>query len=70
MTGIVRGNQFLANDGDGLRVQPPSTPTVINNLALGNTGFGIYAPTAYDGDGNVARDNTAGNCVGIVCAPY
>ncbi|RKG90089.1 right-handed parallel beta-helix repeat-containing protein [Corallococcus sp. CA049B] len=68
LTGIVRGNQFLANDGDGLRVQPPSTPTVIDNLALNNTGFGIYAPTAFDGGGNVARNNTAGNCVGIVCA--
>lgn len=70
LTGIVRGNQFLANDGDGLRMQPPSTPTVINNLALGNAGFGIYAPTAFDGGGNVARDNTAGDCVGIVCAMY
>ncbi|RKG90088.1 right-handed parallel beta-helix repeat-containing protein [Corallococcus sp. CA049B] len=70
LTGIVRGNQFLANDGDGLRVQPPSTPTVIDNLALNNTGFGIYAPTAFDGGGNVARNNTAGNCVGIVCSPF
>ncbi|WP_332468431.1 right-handed parallel beta-helix repeat-containing protein [Cystobacter fuscus] len=70
LTGIVRGNQFLANDGDGLRVQPPSTPTVLNNLALGNAGFGIYAPTASDGGGNVARGNTAGDCVGIVCAMY
>lgn len=70
LTGIVRGNQFLSNDGDGLRVQPPSTPTVINNVALNNTGFGIYAPTAFDGGGNVARNNTAGNCVGIVCAMY
>lgn len=70
LTGIVRGNQFLANDGDGLRVQPPSTPTVIDNLALNNTGFGIYAPTAFDGGGNVARNNTAGNCVGIVCARH
>ncbi|NRD47727.1 right-handed parallel beta-helix repeat-containing protein [Corallococcus exiguus] len=70
LTGIVRGNQFLSNDGDGLRVEPPSTPTVINNVALGNAGFGIYAPTAFDGGGNVARNNTAGNCVGIVCALY
>ena len=70
LTGIVRGNQFLANDGDGLRVDPPSTPTVINNLAVGNAGFGIYAPTAFDGGGNVARNNTAGDCVGIVCAMY
>ncbi|RKH89956.1 right-handed parallel beta-helix repeat-containing protein [Corallococcus sp. AB045] len=70
LTGIVRGNQFLSNDGDGLRVVPPSTPTVINNVALGNAGFGIYAPTAFDGGGNVARDNTAGDCVGIVCSPF
>ncbi|WNG13556.1 right-handed parallel beta-helix repeat-containing protein [Cystobacter fuscus] len=70
LTGIVRDNQFLANDGDGLRVQPPSTPTVSNNLALGNAGFGIYAPTASDGGGNVARGNTAGDCVGIVCAMF
>ncbi|RKI19744.1 right-handed parallel beta-helix repeat-containing protein [Corallococcus sp. AB030] len=70
LTGIVRGNQFLSNDGDGLRVEPPSAPTVLNNVALGNAGFGIYAPTAFDGGGNVARNNTAGNCVGIVCALY
>ncbi|NOK09540.1 right-handed parallel beta-helix repeat-containing protein [Corallococcus exercitus] len=70
LTGIVRGNQFLSNDGDGLRVDPPSTPTVIHNVALGNTGFGIYAPTAFDGGGNVARNNTAGDCVGITCSMY
>ena len=70
LVGIVRGNQFLSNDGDGLRVLPPSTPTLINNVALGNTGFGIHAPTAFDGGGNVARDNGAGDCVGIVCAPF
>ncbi|WP_341870902.1 right-handed parallel beta-helix repeat-containing protein [Corallococcus llansteffanensis] len=70
LTGIVRGNQFLSNDGDGLRVLAPSTPTVIGNVALGNTGFGIYAPTAFDGGGNVARDNGAGDCVGIFCTPY
>ncbi|NPC69658.1 right-handed parallel beta-helix repeat-containing protein [Corallococcus exiguus] len=70
LTGIVRGNQFLSNDGDGLRVVPPSTPTVLDNVALGNAGFGIYAPTAFDGGGNVARDNTAGDCVGIICSPF
>lgn len=70
LTGIIRGNQFLSNDGDGLRVQAPSKPTVLNNVALGNTGFGLFAPTAFDGGGNVARDNGAGNCVGLVCAPY
>ncbi|RKG68718.1 right-handed parallel beta-helix repeat-containing protein [Corallococcus sp. CA054B] len=70
LTGIVRGNQFLRNDGDGLRVLAPSTPVLINNVALGNTGWGIHAPTAFNGGGNVARDNGAGDCFGIVCAPY
>ncbi|WP_375759756.1 right-handed parallel beta-helix repeat-containing protein [Corallococcus exercitus] len=70
LTGIIRGNRFLNNDGDGLRVNPPGTPTLINNLALGNAGFGLYAPTAFDGGGNVARNNAAGDCVGISCSPF
>ncbi|GMU01866.1 hypothetical protein KH5H1_59860 [Corallococcus caeni] len=70
LTGIVRANRFLHNDGDGLRVLPPSTPTVIGNVAVGNTGWGIHAPTAYDGGGNVARNNGAGQCEGVTCAPY
>ncbi|RKH43854.1 NosD domain-containing protein [Corallococcus sicarius] len=70
LTGIVRDNRFLRNDGDGLRVLPPSTPTLISNVALGNTGWGIYAPTAFDGGGNVARDNGTGDCVGVLCTPY
>ncbi|NMO18718.1 right-handed parallel beta-helix repeat-containing protein [Pyxidicoccus fallax] len=70
LTGIVRDNRFLRNDGDGLRVLPPSMPTLIGNVALGNTGWGIHAPTANDGGGNVARDNGAGDCVGVVCADY
>lgn len=70
LTGIVRDNRFLRNDGDGLRVLPPSTPTLISNVALGNTGYGIYAPGAFDGGGNVARDNGTGDCVGILCTPY
>jgi hypothetical protein len=70
LTGIVRNNRFLRNDGDGLRVLPPSTPTLIGNVALGNSGWGIHAPTAYNGGGNVARDNAAGDCSGIVCAAY
>ncbi|QAT87983.1 hypothetical protein EJ065_6454 [Corallococcus coralloides] len=38
----------------------------ITNVALGNTGFGIHAPAAFDGGGNVAR----GNGAGILRAPY
>ncbi|RKH53845.1 right-handed parallel beta-helix repeat-containing protein [Corallococcus sp. AB049A] len=70
LTGIVRGNQFLRSGNDGLRVLPPSTPTLINNVALGNAGIGIYAPTAINGGGNVARDNGVADCVGIVCSMY
>ncbi|RKH65759.1 right-handed parallel beta-helix repeat-containing protein [Corallococcus aberystwythensis] len=69
-TGIVRANRFLNNAGDGLRVLPPSKPTVIGNLAVGNTGWGIHAPTAYDGGGNVARNNGAGQCEGVTCTPF
>ncbi|WP_255424941.1 MULTISPECIES: hypothetical protein [Corallococcus] len=43
---------------------------MLNNVALGNTGYGLFAPAAFDGGGNVARDNGAGNCVGLTCAPY
>ena len=70
LTGPVRNNRFLSNDGDGLRVLPPSTPTVAGNLAVGNTGWGIHAPTAFDAGGNVARDNGAGNCEGVICTPF
>lgn len=70
LTGVVRGNQFLRSGNDGLSVLPPSTPTVLDNVALGNAGIGIYAPTAFDGGGNVARDNGVANCIGIVCAMY
>ncbi|WNG38639.1 right-handed parallel beta-helix repeat-containing protein [Archangium violaceum] len=68
LTGTVSGNRFLRNQGDGLRVLVPSTLTVSSNVALDNTGWGIYAPGVIDGGGNVARGNGAGDCVGVVCA--
>ncbi|RKH64030.1 right-handed parallel beta-helix repeat-containing protein [Corallococcus sp. AB049A] len=67
--GPVRGNRFTSNGGDGLRVLPGATPTLSNNVCQNNTGWGIHAPTAIDGGGNVARGNGAGGCVGVVCAP-
>lgn len=67
--GPVRGNRFISNRGDGLRVLPGSTPTLSNNVCQRNTGWGIHAPTAIDGGGNVASGNGAGGCVGVVCAP-
>ncbi|MBN8226536.1 right-handed parallel beta-helix repeat-containing protein [Corallococcus macrosporus] len=69
LVGPVHGNRFLANDGDGLRVLPGSTPTLARNISQGNTGWGIHAPTAIDAGGNAARGNGAGGCVGVVCAP-
>ncbi|RYZ43717.1 MAG: right-handed parallel beta-helix repeat-containing protein [Myxococcaceae bacterium] len=70
LTGIVRGNHFLRNGSDGLRVLEPGTPTVVGNTALSNTGWGLHAPTAYDAGGNVARGNGAGGCEGISCSSF
>lgn len=69
LTGTIRGNGFLFNQGDGLRVETPSTLTVSRNIAIGNTGWGLYVPGVIDGGGNAARDNAAGSCEGVVCAP-
>jgi hypothetical protein len=68
LTGTVSGNRFLYNQGDGLRVRVPSALTVSRNTAIGNRGWGIYAPGVIDGRGNVARGNSAGNCAGVVCS--
>ncbi|WP_375765466.1 right-handed parallel beta-helix repeat-containing protein [Archangium gephyra] len=68
LAGTVSGNRFLDNRGDGLRVTVPSTLTVSRNTAIGNTGWGLHVPGVIDGGGNVARDNGAGNCIGVVCA--
>jgi hypothetical protein len=68
LTGRVEGNRFLSNQGDGLRVLATSTLSVSRNVALGNTGWGLHVPGVSDGGGNVARDNHAGDCVGVSCA--
>ncbi|RKH36010.1 right-handed parallel beta-helix repeat-containing protein [Corallococcus praedator] len=70
LTGLVRGNRFLRNAGDGLRVLEPSTPTLVGNTAVNNVGWGIHAPTAFDAGGNVARGNGAGNCEGVTCSAF
>ncbi|RKH60824.1 right-handed parallel beta-helix repeat-containing protein [Corallococcus aberystwythensis] len=69
LEGPIQNNRFLSNRGDGLRVLPGSTPTLTRNVCQRNTGWGIHAPTAIDGGGNTARGNSAGGCVGVVCAP-
>jgi hypothetical protein len=68
LTGTVRGNRFLRNRGDGLRVPVPSTLTVSRNVASDNAGWGIHAPGVIDGGGNIARGNDAGTCAGVACA--
>ena len=70
LTGTVRGNRFLYNQGDGLRVTVPSALSVSRNAAIGNTGWGIHAPEVIDGGGNVARGNAAGDCVGVICSSW
>jgi hypothetical protein len=69
LTGTVSANRFLYNRGDGLRALVPSTLTVSRNVAIGNTGWGLYVPGVIDGGGNVARGNGAGNCEGVICTP-
>lgn len=62
----VTGNRFSHN-GDGILAEMPRA-RFGNNVAMNNTGWGIYAPGAEDLGGNVARNN--GNepqCVGVVC---
>jgi hypothetical protein len=68
LTGTVSDNRFLHNRGDGLRVTVPNTLTVSRNVALDNTGWGLYAPGVRDGGGNVAWGNRAGNCLGVTCS--
>ncbi|MFS0701623.1 right-handed parallel beta-helix repeat-containing protein [Cellulomonas sp. 179-A 4D5 NHS] len=61
----IDGDTFTRN-GDAIWASTASR--IANVTAVRNTGWGIYAPNAVDGGGNVARAN--GNepqCVGVVC---
>jgi hypothetical protein len=63
----IDGDTFTRN-GDAIWASTASR--IANVTAVRNTGWGIYAPNAVDGGGNVARGN--GNepqCVGVVCDP-
>ena len=62
----VIGNTFRNNLGDGARSESAGT-RFADNTAVGNDGWGIHAPDAVDGGGNVARKNLAGNCFGLNC---
>ncbi|MBB2924438.1 NosD domain-containing protein [Cellulomonas cellasea] len=65
-TADLDGDTFRRN-GDA--VHATAFARIANVTAVRNTGWGIYAPNAADGGGNVARGN--GNepqCVGVVCS--
>lgn len=62
----ILNNRFSRNTGTGLEVTEGYV-RIGANTAVGNGGFGIYAPGGYDLGGNVASGNTKGNCVGVVC---
>jgi len=65
-TADLDGDTFRRN-GDA--VHATAFARIANVTAVRNTGWGIYAPAAADGGGNVARGN--GNepqCVGVVCS--
>ncbi len=65
----VRGSSFRDHSIDGIYSEVPGV-RLGSNSAIGNGGWGIYAPGAVDEGGNVARDNgAAGQCSGVTCAP-
>ncbi|HEY5821361.1 MAG TPA: right-handed parallel beta-helix repeat-containing protein [Propionibacteriaceae bacterium] len=63
----VTRNTFTANTGNGVELTAGSI-RVGTNTAVGNGGYGLLVPGAFDLGGNVARNNAKGNCVGVVCA--
>jgi hypothetical protein len=66
-TATLEGNVFTKNS-DAIYVTMPST--LRHNIAVRNSGYGIYAPEATDLGGNVAVGNgTDPQCTGVVCRP-
>jgi hypothetical protein len=64
---FLTGNIYRRN-GDAIFTRY-SGITVANNVVTDNVGWGVYAPNATDGGGNVAYGNgNALQCVGVVCA--
>ncbi len=61
----MEGNTFRRN-GDAVYLTHPAS--LKDTVAIGNTGYGIYAPLATDLGGNVAyRNGTEPQCTGVVC---
>jgi hypothetical protein len=64
----VRRSTFRDHQGNGISSESPGV-RLGDNTAVGNAGWGIYAPGAVDEGGNVARGNGTGQCFGVTCAP-
>jgi parallel beta-helix repeat protein len=61
-------NGVVGNASDGISIDRPGN-TLTSNEAYGNGGFGIAAPDGtIDRGGNLAADNVAGSCTGVVCS--
>lgn len=57
----------LLRNGDAIYSEIPGT--LRGNVAIGNTGYGIYAPRATDLGGNIAFHNgVEPQCTGVVCS--
>lgn len=66
-TAYLTDNVFRRN-GDAVVTEPGSRVELGGNVAVYNTGWGIYAPGATDLGGNVARGNgRSPQCTGVVC---
>lgn len=64
---IVLERNLLVRNGDAIMID--TTAELGANVALRNTGYGIWAPLARDLGGNVARRNgTEPQCTGVVCS--
>jgi nitrous oxidase accessory protein NosD len=64
---VVERNEAVGNAGDGILIDTPGN-TLSRNRSTGNQGLGIAAPEGtIDGGRNVANNNAAGGCTGVVC---
>jgi hypothetical protein len=57
----------LIRNGDAIYTEVPGS--LGDNVAVKNTGYGIYAPRATDLGGNIAvRNGQEPQCTGVVCS--
>lgn len=75
--GLLQRNDVRGQQGDAIAYTEPLDPgwgdvRLGENTVIGNGGWGIHAPgdLVHDLGGNVARNNGAGQCLGVACAPH